>query len=156
MTPIETRALYYSGVTLPGQMPADGFAHQLLIRRSTGKKQPAGGRVDFEYAYFLVHAPTGAPVTEAVCRAGVRWKIQENNELAKQITGLGQYQVRRWTSWHRHVTCAMLALAFLTVQRAGHPDPEPEPAAEPIGQPTGPALANEGKAQETAGRSAFR
>ncbi|MER5926413.1 hypothetical protein [Streptomyces mirabilis] len=30
-------------------------------------------------------------------RAGVRWKIKENNELAKQITGLGQYQVRRWS-----------------------------------------------------------
>ncbi|MDH6627291.1 SRSO17 transposase [Streptomyces sp. LBL] len=28
-------------------------------------------------------------------RAGVRWKIEENNELAKQINGLGQYQVRR-------------------------------------------------------------
>ena len=53
----------------------------------------------------------------------------------------------------------MLALAFLTVQRAHHPDPEPEPAAEPTGQPTGqptgPAPADEGKAQETAGRSAF-
>ncbi|MFC0843885.1 hypothetical protein ACFH04_09180 [Streptomyces noboritoensis] len=27
--------------------PDDGFAHQLLIRRSTEKKQLAGGRVDF-------------------------------------------------------------------------------------------------------------
>jgi hypothetical protein len=44
-------------VTLPGQMPAEGFAHQLLIRRSTDKKQLAGGRVDYEYAYFLIHAP---------------------------------------------------------------------------------------------------
>jgi len=29
-------------------------------------------------------------------------------------------------SWHRHVTCSMLALAFLTVQRAHHPEPEPD------------------------------
>ncbi|WP_442811407.1 IS701 family transposase [Streptomyces sp. NBC_00481] len=138
-------------VTLPGQMPAEGFAHQLLIRRSTDKKQLADGRVDFEYAYFLVHAPAADPVTAAIVRAGVRWKIEENNELAKQITGLGQYQVRRWTSWHRHVTCAMLALAFLTVQRARHPDPEPED------EPTCPdPAADEGKAQETAGRSTFR
>ncbi|MFD7057263.1 transposase [Streptomyces mirabilis] len=35
-------------VVLPGQEPADGFAHHLLIRRSTRKKQLAGGRVDFE------------------------------------------------------------------------------------------------------------
>jgi SRSO17 transposase len=87
-------------------------------------------------------------------RAGVRWKIEENNELAKQITGLGQYQVRRWTSWHRHVTCAMFALAFLTVQRARHPDQEPEPEADLPGQPAGPDPADEGKAQVTAGRSA--
>lgn len=119
--------------TLPGQMPASG-------------------RVDFEYAYFLVHAPATDPVTEAIVKAGVRWKIEENNELAKQTTGLGQYQVRRWISWHRHVTCTMLALAFLTVQRARHPHPEPEPEDEP----TGPDTADEGKAQETAGRSTSR
>ncbi|GBQ04453.1 transposase [Streptomyces spongiicola] len=115
-------------VTLPGQQPADGFAHHLLIRRSTDKKQLAGGRVDFEYAYFLVHHRRDAALPEAVCRTGVRWKIEENNEQAKQTTGLGQYQVRRWNSWHRHVTCAMLALAFLTVQRAQHPDPGQTPA----------------------------
>ena len=44
-------------------------------------------RVDFEYAYFLVQAPATDPVTEAIVRAGVRGKIEENNELAKQITG---------------------------------------------------------------------
>jgi SRSO17 transposase len=110
-------------VALPGQRPADGFAHWLLIRRSTHTKQLAGGRIDYEYAYFLIHAPQDSALAEAVRRAGTRWKIEENNEGAKQITGLGQYQVRRWNSWHRHVTCAMLALAFLTVQRAHHPDP---------------------------------
>ncbi|MGW1785064.1 hypothetical protein ACWCQQ_39105 [Streptomyces sp. NPDC002143] len=133
-------------------MPADGFDHQLLIRRSTERKQLAGGRVDFEYTYFLVHTPADDPVTEAITRAGVRWTIEENNELAKQITDLGQYQVRRWTSWHRHVTCALLALAFLTVQRARHPDPEPDLP----GQRVGLDPADEGKAQETAGRGAFR
>ncbi|WMX48773.1 IS701 family transposase [Streptomyces roseicoloratus] len=113
-------------VALPGQDPAEGFAHHLLIRRSTAKKQHAGGRIDFEYAYFLVHHRGEAALPEAVRRAGVRWKIEENNETAKQITGLGHYQVRRWNSWHRHVTCSMLALAFLTVQRAHHPEPEPD------------------------------
>ncbi|MFS4093372.1 IS701 family transposase [Streptomyces sp. AF1A] len=139
-------------VTLPGQAPADGFAHHLLIRRSTGKKQLAGGRVDFEYAYFLVHHPRDAALPEAVRHAGVRWKIEENNETAKQITGLGQYQVRRWNSWHRHVTCAMLALAFLTVQRAHHPDPELDAAPqEPAGQEHEP-----GKAQQPQEGSACR
>jgi len=117
-------------VMLPTQQPTDGFAHWLLIRRSTEKKQLAGGRIDYEYGYFLIHAPRDSAITEAVRRAGVRWKIEENNELAKQITGLGQYQVRRWTSWHRHITCAMLALAFLTIQRAHHCEPAADPPEE--------------------------
>jgi SRSO17 transposase len=65
-----------------------------------------------------------------ISRAGVRWQIEEDNREAKQLVGLGGYQVRTWTARHRHVTCAMLALAFPVVQRAHHPDPEP-PAEGP-------------------------
>ncbi|GHD48962.1 hypothetical protein GCM10010317_027150 [Streptomyces mirabilis] len=61
-------------------MPAEGFAHQLLIRRSTDKKQLASGRLDYEYAYFLIRAPAADPVTEAIVRAGVCWKIEEYKE----------------------------------------------------------------------------
>ncbi|MGY4967594.1 IS701 family transposase [Streptomyces sp. 900105245] len=135
-------------VTLPGQEPADGFAHHLLIRRSTEKKQLAGGRVDYEYAYFLVHHQRDAALGEAVRRAGVRWTIEENNEQAKQITGLGQYQVRRWKSWHRHVTCAMLALAFLTVQRARPPGQEPAPADDTVGDDEPEQGDEQGKARQ--------
>lgn len=130
-------------VDLPGQSPADGFAHNLLIRRSTQPKHLAGGRVDFEYAYFLIHAPHDTPLVEAVRRAGVRWKIEENNETGKQTVGLGQYQVRRWDSWHRHITCAILALAFLTVQRAQHREPGAQPPPE---QSAGPGDDTAGKA----------
>ena len=34
-------------------------------------------------------------------------------QTGKGLTGLDQHQVRRWTSWHRWVTLAMLAHAFL-------------------------------------------
>ncbi|MFZ3492019.1 IS701 family transposase [Streptomyces sp. 5.8] len=108
-------------VTVTGQEPADGFEHQLLIRRSTHQKQLAGGRFDYEYAYFLVHAPMGTPAGAAIGQAGVRWQIEEDNEQGKQLTGLDQYQVRKWTPWHRSITCTMLAHAFLTVQSARHP-----------------------------------
>lgn len=111
-------------VEVTGQDPAPGFAHWLLVRRSTDKKQLAGGRTDYESAFFLVHAPMGTPVPEMICRAGVRWQIEEDNREGKQLVGLGGYQVRTWTAWHRHVTATMLALAFLVVQRARHPDPE--------------------------------
>jgi SRSO17 transposase len=41
--------------------------------------------------------------------AGQRWRIEESFEAAKELTGLDQHQVRRWTSWHRWTTLAMLA-----------------------------------------------
>ena len=39
-------------------------------------------------------------------------------EAATQEVGLAQYEVRSWTGWHRHVTLACLAHAFLAVVRA--------------------------------------
>jgi phosphopantothenoylcysteine synthetase/decarboxylase len=45
--------------------------------------------------------------------AGTRWSIEEAFQTAKGQVGLDHYQVRTWTGWHRHITLAMLALAFL-------------------------------------------
>ncbi len=90
---------------------APGHAHTLLIRRSVNAPSEA--------EFFLAHAPAGTAVTELIDAAGMRWKIEENNEHGKDLLGLTQYQVRKWTPWHRHVTIAMLALAFLAVTR--HP-----------------------------------
>jgi SRSO17 transposase len=74
-------------------------------------------------------------VSEVITRAGGRWQVEEDNEINKQIAGLAQYQVRKWTPWHRHVTACMLATAFLSIQRAAIPEPdqtlEPEPDTHP-------------------------
>jgi SRSO17 transposase len=37
--------------------------------------------------------------------------------LAKQEVGLDEYEVRHWIGWYRHITPAMVALAYLTVVR---------------------------------------
>ena len=50
--------------------------------------------------------------------AGQRWTVEEDFQAAKGLTGLDQHQVRRWDSWHRWVTLAMLAAAFLTITTA--------------------------------------
>jgi len=42
----------------------------------------------------------------------------EPTQTGKDQLGLDHYQVRKYTPWHRHVTLAMLAAAFLTVTRA--------------------------------------
>lgn len=47
-------------------------------------------------------------------------------QAAKGQVGLDHYQVRHWTSWHRHITLAMLALAFLTALAADAPPNRPQ------------------------------
>jgi SRSO17 transposase len=137
-------------VRVTGQAPADGFAHHLLIRRSTEKKQLAGGHIDYEYAYFLIHAPTATPTSEMISRSGVRWQTEEDNQQNKQVVGLDQYQVRKWTPWHRHVTSCMLAHAFLAVQRAQHDNHGDTDAATANDDPQ---TEDQGKALATQDRS---
>jgi SRSO17 transposase len=59
-------------VTISGQAPAEGRTHTLLVRRSISKPT--------DIAYFLVHAASATPIPELIGVAGMRWKIEENNE----------------------------------------------------------------------------
>ncbi|WP_433354209.1 IS701 family transposase [Microtetraspora malaysiensis] len=47
-----------------------------------------------------------------VCR---RWRIEEDFQAAKGLTGLDQGQVTGWTSWHRWSLMSMVAYALLAV-----------------------------------------
>ena len=87
-----------------------GWNRGLLVRRSIAEPD--------KLTYYLTFAPEDTPVGTLVSVAGTRWTIESCFEAAKGEVGLDQYEVRTWTAWHRHVTLAMLALAFLTVVRA--------------------------------------
>ena len=63
--------------------------------------------------------------------------MEETFQTGKGLAGLDEHQVRRWTSWHRWVTLAMLAHAFLAVAA-----PTNTPAARPGRQPD-PLTCNE-------------
>jgi SRSO17 transposase len=106
-------------VAVKDQHSSDGFCHTLLIRRSKDKeitkRHPEGV---YEIEHFLVHAPTNTPIPEMITAAGLRWNIEDDNKVGKDLCGLDQYQVRKWTPWHRHITICMLAHAFLAVTRA--------------------------------------
>ena len=97
-------------VTLPGEPPADGFEHTLLIRRSIADPTEVG--------YFLAHAPAATPVRDMVAVAGIRWRIEECNEQGKDLLGLDQHQVRTWTAFHHHVAVCVFAHAFAATRRA--------------------------------------
>ena len=49
--------------------------------------------------------------------AGQRWRIEECFQFTKDQLGLGDYEVRSWTGWHRHITLVLAAAAFLSVLR---------------------------------------
>jgi SRSO17 transposase len=87
----------------------EGWSRGLLVRRSIPEPD--------KLTYYLTFAPDGTALAELVRVAGTRWTIESCFEAAKGEVGLDQYEVRSWTGWHRHVTLAMLALAFLTVVR---------------------------------------
>ena len=90
--------------------PGDGTTCWLLVRRSLADPT--------ESAYYLARAPGATTLIELARIAGTRWAIEETFQTAKGEVGLDHYQVRRYESWYRHVTLAMLAHAFLTVTRA--------------------------------------
>ncbi|HEY6591750.1 MAG TPA: IS701 family transposase [Actinomycetota bacterium] len=95
-----------------------GWERWLLLRRSltTG-----------ELAYYVCAGPAGRPLVALVRVAGCRWRVEEAFQAGKGLCGLDQHQVRRWRSWYRWVTLAMLAYAFLVVaavtEHARHPPP---------------------------------
>jgi SRSO17 transposase len=86
-----------------------GKAQWLLARRSVSTPT--------ELAYYRVYGPAETPVEEMVRVAGRRWTIEAGFEQAKGEVGLDQYEVRRYDAWHRHVTLALVAHAYLEVTR---------------------------------------
>src|SRR6516225_2196847 len=79
--------------------PAPGCRY-LPIRRNRRTGEPA---------FYCCYSPDPVPLATLVKVAGLRWTIEENFQASKGLTGLDEHQVRRWTSWYRWVTLAMLA-----------------------------------------------
>jgi SRSO17 transposase len=86
-----------------------GRGHWLLVRRRLA---------DGELAYYVCYGPARTTLAELVRVAGTRWMVESGFQAGKGQTGLDHYQVRRYQAWYRHVTLAMVALAFLAVMRA--------------------------------------
>lgn len=95
---------------------AEGFQQALLIRRPLDAPEDPK-----KLAYYLTFAPVGTLFETLVAVAGRRWTIEESLEAAKGEVGLDHYEVRHVHGWYRHITLAMLALAYLAVVRSHLP-----------------------------------
>ncbi len=80
-----------------------------------------------ELAFYRCYSPRHVPLPALVKVAGRRWTTEENFQASKGLTGLDEHQVRRWTSWYRWTTLAMLATAFLTIAAAAEHTRSPAP-----------------------------
>ena len=102
-----------------------GFCHFILSKRSI--KDPK------EFSYYHVYAKKEETLEEFVKVSGQRWPVEECFEMAKNETGLDQYEVRSWKGWYRHITLSMMALAFLVVERAALEEKEQALSPQPTG-----------------------
>ena len=88
----------------------DRPGHRHLLAR---RNRSTGG-----LAFYRCYSATRVPLSTLVKAAGRRWTVEEILQSGKDLAGLDKHQVRRWTSWHRWVTPAMLAHAFLAAATA--------------------------------------
>lgn len=106
----------WAWVPLPAHTDTHGGHHWLLIRRN---------RRTGALAFYRCWSPQPVTLATLVSVAGRRWKIEESFQAAKTALGLDQHQNRRWISWHRWTTLAILAHAFLAAatgnRRPDHP-----------------------------------
>ena len=73
-----------------------GDGHRSLLARRN--------RTTGEIAYHLTWTPAPVSLQTLVTVAGMRWRIEECFQGAKELAALDEHQVRTWTSWHRWVT----------------------------------------------------
>ena len=82
-----------------------------------------------DIAYYLSNAPVETPLLKLAQVASTRYTVEQCIEEAKGETGLDEYEVRYWHSWHRHITLSMMAHTWLAsvrcqaTEKKGGPSP---------------------------------
>src|SRR5262249_1539289 len=109
-----------------------GPPERLLVRRSLGQSA--------ELKYHRSNAPAEVPLAKLAQVRGSRWTIEEDIQCGKGGCGLDEYETRGWVGWHHHTALALLALAFLVLQkqRLGEKRGPDDRARGP--RPTGPSV----------------
>jgi SRSO17 transposase len=98
---------------------ADGSLPEcwLLAEWPPEADEPAG--------YWLSDLPEDTPITTLVRLAKIRWRIEHDYRELKTGLGLDNFEGRSYLGWHRHVTLAVLAQAFITMTRTDPKVPAP-------------------------------
>jgi SRSO17 transposase len=79
----------------------------LIVRRD-----PNG---DLKYSLSNAHASTS--YRRLAYMQAQRYWIERNFQEAKNQCGMGEYQARKWKSWHHHMAMVLMAMLFMLEQR---------------------------------------
>jgi len=72
------------------------WGHWLVVRRNLKKPD--------ELAYYVAFAPRDDVTLKTLAQVvGRRWAIEAGFEATKQECGPGEYEVRSWSAWYRHI-----------------------------------------------------
>ena len=75
--------------------------------------------------YSLSNAPKSASLKRLAFMQAQRYWIERTFQDAKNQCGLGEYQARKWRSWHHHMAMVMMAMLFMIEQRLLYKDQYP-------------------------------
>ena len=91
----------------------EAHAHcwHLIIRREVKNKK---------IKYTLSNAPENTNLKRLAFMQAQRYWIERVFQDAKNQCGLGEYQARKWRSWHHHMAMVMMAMLFMLEQRLLH------------------------------------
>jgi SRSO17 transposase len=106
--PLQVRALQRR-VQTKGDDGHVGPTETLLVIRSLGAAAPTW------YSVSNARREERLPVLVGV--RSERHRIEEVLQEGKGEVGLAHYEVRSWVGWHHHLTLALVALWFLTLER---------------------------------------
>jgi len=67
--------------------------------------------------YSLSNAPENTSLKRLVYMQAQRYWVERSFQDSKMQCGLGEYQARKWRSWHHHVAMVMMAMLFMLEQR---------------------------------------
>jgi SRSO17 transposase len=88
----------------------------LIVRREIGAKK---------VKYSLCNAPGSTPVRRLAFMQAQRYWIERTFQDAKNQCGMGEYQARKWKSWHHHMAMVSMVMLFMLEQRLLYKDRYP-------------------------------
>jgi SRSO17 transposase len=112
--------VYRPAQELAAELPASAW-QPTAEERAWGHGRVVRRRLEdpSKLAYDVAFAPREGTTLETLIQvAGRRWTIEVGFERAKQDCGLDEYEGRTLDAWHRHITVALLAQAFLVAMSA--------------------------------------